>query len=47
MLKYGMEFVEQGQDYYDRQYQERMIKGMRKKAHTLGFELVKIAPAPA
>ena len=31
MLKYGMEFVEQGQDYYDRQYQERMIKGMQKK----------------
>jgi transposase len=46
MLKYGMEFVEQGQDYYERQYQERTIKGMRKKAHTLGFELVKIAPAP-
>lgn len=46
MLKYGMEFVEQGQDYYERQYQERTIKGMRKKAHALGFELVKIAPAP-
>jgi transposase len=46
MLKYGMEFVEQGQDAYERQYQERMIKGMRKKAQALGFELVKIMPVP-
>lgn len=47
MLKYGMEFVEQGQESYERHYQERVLKGMRKKAQTLGFELVKIAPAPA
>jgi transposase len=47
MLKYGMEFVEQGQDYYEQQYQKRMIKGIRKKAQALGFDLVKITPAPA
>ena len=47
MLKYGMEFVDQGQDAYERRYQERMIKGMRKKAQALGFELVKIMPVPA
>jgi transposase len=47
MLKYGMEFVEQGQDSYERHYQERVLKGMCKKAQTLGFELVKIASAPA
>ena len=47
MLTYGREFVEQGQDHYERQYRERMIKGMRKQAQALGFELVKIAPAPA
>lgn len=44
MIKHGMEFVEQGQDYYERKYQERVLKGIRKRAHALGFDLVKVVP---
>lgn len=42
MLKYGEEYVDAGQDYYDQQYRNRVIKNMNRKAKLLGFQLMPI-----
>jgi len=44
LLRYGTEYSDAGQDYYERQYQERVMRNLRQRAKALGFELV---PAPA
>ena len=41
MLKHGEAYVEKGLDYYDKVYQEKIIKGLNKKAEDLGYDLVK------
>lgn len=40
MLRYGTEYVEAGQAYYEEQYRDRVIKNLKKKAAEFGFELV-------
>ena len=40
MLKQGREYVDQGQDYYERQYQDRVMKNLKRKAAQMGFTLV-------
>lgn len=40
MLKYGQSYVDQGQEAYERKYQERMLDQLKKKATHLGFQLV-------
>lgn len=40
MLKNGQEYVESGQDYYEQQYKERLIKNLQKNAKNLGYTLV-------
>jgi len=40
MLKYGQEYVEMGLDHYEKQYKERLLKNLQKKASELGFELI-------
>ncbi len=42
MMKHGQDYVDVGQDYYDQQYKERIVKNMQKRAHMLGFELTPI-----
>jgi len=44
LLKYGKDYVEQGIETYERQYQETMIKNLQKQATRLGFSVVKIEP---
>ena len=41
MLKHGEEYVEQGLDYYDKMYQEKILRGLNNKAKDLGYTLVK------
>jgi transposase len=41
MLRYGTEFVEQGQDYYERMYQDRVLKNLTRRAQEMGYCLVK------
>jgi transposase len=43
MIKNHVEYNEVGQDYYEKQYRERMIKNLSFRAKTLGFELTEIA----
>ena len=42
MLKNGTEYIESGQDYYEEQYKDRILKNLRNKAKSLGFELVSV-----
>jgi transposase len=40
MLKHGTEYVDQGQDYYEQQYQDRVMKNLKHRAAQMGFALV-------
>ncbi len=40
MLRYGQEYVDVGMDYYETQYQGRVLNNLTKKAKILGFQLV-------
>lgn len=42
MLKNGVEFIESGQNYYETQYRDRVVKNLNKRAKMLGYELVAI-----
>jgi len=42
MLKYGSEYVDLGQEYYEQRYQDRVIANLKRKAKQFGFELVDI-----
>ena len=44
LLKYGQDYVEQGIETYEKQYQETMVKNLQKQATRLGFSVVKIEP---
>jgi transposase len=47
MLTKGTEYVEAGLDYYDKQYKERIIKGLEKRAADFGCALTPlISPVP-
>jgi transposase len=41
MLTDGTTFVAQSQDYYERQYQDRVLKNLTRRAADLGYSLVK------
>ena len=52
MLRYGQEYVDAGQDYYERQYRDRVLRNTARTAKHLGYKLVEIAepdlnPIPA
>jgi len=47
LLKYGEAYVRQGMEEYERKYQERKLKSLKKAATSLGFELVQMqTPTP-
>ena len=43
-LKHGLQYVDPGQDWYERQYQDRLLKSLTRKALKLGYQLT---PTPA
>ena len=45
MLKYGQEYVDAGQDYYESQYRERALRSLTRRATELGYTLVATQPA--
>jgi transposase len=47
MLKYGTEYVDAGQAYYEERYQSRVLQNLKKKAQQLGYELVTALSAEA
>ncbi len=44
MLKHGTAYADAGQDYYERQYKERVVRNLQQRAKAFGFELVAAAP---
>ena len=45
MLTKGQEYTDQGQDYYEERYRERVLRQLAKRAEKLGMKLV-AAPQP-
>ncbi|MCX8565279.1 MAG: Transposase [Glomeribacter sp. 1016415] len=45
MLTKGTEYIDQGQDYYERHYQQRVVHSLSQRAEKLGFQLVPISQA--
>ena len=39
MLKYGQEYLDRGEDFYEKQYQEKVVNNLKKRAKEFGFEL--------
>ena len=46
-LKHGLQYVDPGQDWYERQYQDRLLKSLTRKALKLGFQLTPTPPTPS
>jgi transposase len=40
MLKNGTEYVDKGQDYYEKQYRDRIVNNLKKRAADMGFDLI-------
>ena len=40
MFKHGSQYVDEGQDYYERKYKDRVMKNLKQKALEMGFALV-------
>ena len=46
LLRYGKSYAEPGSDYYERQYRQRVLRNLSRRAKGLGFELVQITEDP-
>ena len=44
MLTKGQEYTDQGQDYYEERYRERMLRALSQRAAKLAMQMVPIAP---
>ena len=44
MLSYGIQFIDRGADFYEAQHRHRQINSLKRKAATLGFQIIE-APA--
>lgn len=40
LLKFGDKYLEQGMDYYETKYKERVIKNLKNRAQELGYNLI-------
>jgi transposase len=47
LLTKGQAYVDRGEDYYEQQYQQRVVKNLKKKALEMGFSLTPIEAATA
>jgi transposase len=45
MMRYGKSYVEPGADYYEKQYEKRVLHNLTRRARDLGFELTKVKSA--
>ena len=42
MLCYGMQFVDQGAEFYEAQHRKRQVRSLRSKALELGFRIIEV-----
>jgi hypothetical protein len=45
MLTKGEEYADQGQDYYEERYRERVLKQLSQRAEKMGMKLIVAEPA--
>ena len=45
VLKHGWDYVDPGQNWYEHQYQDRILKSLTRKASALGYQLVPVPPS--
>lgn len=43
-LKHGLQYVDPGQDWYEREYRDRVLKTLNRRAEKLGYQLVPVPP---
>jgi transposase len=43
MLTKGQEYTDQGQDYYEERYRERVLRALSQRAAKLGMQMAPIA----
>lgn len=44
MLTKGQEYTDQGQDYFEERYRQRVLHNLTRRAQQLGMTLVPVAP---
>jgi transposase len=42
MLKYGEDYVDKGQDWYEQQYRHRVLRNLRNRAQHMGYALIQL-----
>jgi transposase len=45
MLRYGMQFVDQGAEFYEARHRQREINSLKRKATNLGFQIIEAPTA--
>src|SRR4029077_19217668 len=45
MLRYGMQFVDKGAEFYEAQHRKQQVIHLKRKAAQLGFEIIEVADA--
>lgn len=45
-LRFGMEYVDPGVEYYEERYRQRVVRSLRRRAHRMGFTLIEATPQP-
>jgi transposase len=45
MLRYGMKYVDRGEEFYEAQHRQRQIKHLKSKASKLGFQIIQVPAA--
>lgn len=45
-VRFGLAYMDPGADYYEQQYQSRVLHGLRRRARQLGYSLVQGPSAP-
>jgi len=43
MLRYGQEYVDQGEEHYEQQYRARVVRNLTRRARDLGLKVVPIS----
>ena len=46
MLRFGQDYVDAGAEYYESQYQQRVLRAAKRRAYQLGYQLVPVSDAP-
>ena len=47
MLTKGQEYTDQGQDYYEERYRQRVLRQLSLRADKLGMKLIAVEPQAA